>query len=102
MICRALIASIRGKGRCPCPRCIIPLSRVQNLGKLQDMKQRVTLARIDNDVRRYDINRARELIYKNNYAVNSTHVKNILNEQSLVPTAVSPITNVRLKTEISI
>jgi hypothetical protein len=86
---RILLASIRDKGHCPCPRCLIPLSRVQNVGMPQDMMQRETLARVDNEDRRRTVNIAREIIYKKNYAVDTDNVVTLLKPQSLVPTSVS-------------
>ena len=84
-----LLASIRDKGQCPCPRCLIPLSRVQNMGKPLDMKQRRTLARVDDDARKRKVDIVRELIYQKNYVVNSKAVEFFLKDQSLVPTIVS-------------
>lgn len=86
---RVLLASIRDKGRCPCPRCLIPLSRVQNMGMPRDMKERKTLARVDNEDRRRTVEIAREIIYKKNYAVDNDNVEALLQGQSLVPTSVS-------------
>jgi hypothetical protein len=86
---RVLLASIRDKGRCLCPRCLIPLSHVENLGTVQDMKLRKSLARLDDDIKRHDVKTARDLIYEKNYAINSKAVKAILQKQSLVPTAAS-------------
>jgi hypothetical protein len=91
--CRALIASIRDMGNFPCPRCLIPLSRVQNMGTALDRKQRKTLPRVDDETRRSNIRNAREIIYQNNYAVDSTYVEDILKNQSLVPTVVSIMTD---------
>jgi hypothetical protein len=53
-----------------------------------DMKQRQTLARTDDESRRRLIERAREIIYKKNYAVDTDSVEAILKGQSLVPTLV--------------
>jgi hypothetical protein len=87
---RVILASTIGsKGLCPCPRCLIPLVRFQNLGMIRDMKQRETLARIDDDIKRHKVDVARQIIYQKKYAVDSKHVKTLLKEQSLAPTAVS-------------
>jgi len=86
---RVLLASIRDKGHCPCPRCLIPLSRVPNMGMPQDMKERVTLARVDDEERRRKIGIARDIIYEKNYAVDNANVEALLKNQSLVPTSVS-------------
>jgi hypothetical protein len=86
---RILLASIRDKGHCPCPRCLIPLSRVQNMGMRQDMTQRKTLARVDDEDRRQKIDCARKIIYEKNYAVDTENVETLLQPESLVPTSVS-------------
>jgi len=85
---RILIASIRNLGNCPCPRCLIPLSRVHNLGMPRDMMQRVTMARVDDSQRRSKICAARRIIYELNLQVNSAAVENLLQAVSLVPTVV--------------
>jgi hypothetical protein len=59
------------------------------MGMARDMIQRETMARVDNDQRRYSVNAARRVIYEKNFLVNSSGVENILRETSLVPTAVS-------------
>jgi hypothetical protein len=87
---RILLASIRSKGACGCPRCLIPLSRTQNLGMTLDMKQRHTLARVDDENRKRKVELARDIIYNKNFAVNNKNVEVLLKPQSLVPTAVSP------------
>jgi hypothetical protein len=86
---RVLLASIRDKGVCLCPRCLIPLSRVQNMGMKHDMKQRETLARVDDKSRRRKVATVRDIIYNKNYAVNTNNVETLLMPQSLVPTTVS-------------
>lgn len=85
---RILLASIRNRGNCLCPRCLVPMSRLQNLGMKLDMKQRASLARIDDDARRRKVQIARRIIYEQNYAVNSEGVEKVLKEESLVPTLV--------------
>jgi hypothetical protein len=62
---------------------------MQNMGMKRDMKQRETLARVDNESRRQKVAAAREIIYNKNYAVNTDHVEALLRPQSLVPTTVS-------------
>ncbi|KAL6298277.1 hypothetical protein BKA93DRAFT_710038, partial [Sparassis latifolia] len=84
---KILLASIRNMGQCPCPRCLIPLSRVHNIGKAMDMKQRETLARKDDAHRRQTIATARSLIYEGNLQVNCAAVENLLRDKSFVPTA---------------
>jgi hypothetical protein len=86
---RVLIATVRNLGGCPCPRCLIPKERIQNMGRPQDRKQRETLAR-NNEKRRNMVSTARSLIYDRNYAVGSAPVEHILKPQSWVPTSVKP------------
>jgi hypothetical protein len=86
---RIILAGIRDRGLCPCPRCLIPKSRLQNMGMPLDMKQRETLARVDDEARRRKVGIARDIIYKKNYAVDSDAVEAILKEESLVPNKVS-------------
>jgi len=59
------------------------------MGMPRDMKQRDTLARVDDEDRRRKVTIAREIIYEKNYAVNNDNVEALLREQSLVPTSVS-------------
>ena len=59
------------------------------MGMPRDMKERKTLARVDNEDRRRTVEIAREIIYKKNYAVDNDNVEALLQGQSLVPTSVS-------------
>lgn len=91
LLLRTLLATIRNMGGCPCPRCLIPLSRVHNLGKPKDMKDRRIHPRIDNVFRGVLIDSSRKSIYNFNRPVNSTIVEDSLKPQSYVPTRVSQI-----------
>ncbi|RDB23027.1 hypothetical protein Hypma_009855 [Hypsizygus marmoreus] len=82
---KTLMATIKQKGRLPCPRCKIPLSTVHLVGTLKDRKDRVRLQRVDNLQHRGLVNSTRKNIYNNNYAVDSQHVKNQLGPLSLLP-----------------
>jgi hypothetical protein len=53
------------------------------------MRQRTTLARVDNLQRQAKITAAREMIYGQNWAVDSAPVQRLLKPESLVPTEVS-------------
>lgn len=90
LLSRVLLASIRNKGGCPCPRCLIPLERLQNLGEPQDRHQRITLQRV-NDARYLGkISDARKWIYgTKNKTIKSKYVEDLLKEDSWVPTSVS-------------
>ena len=58
------------------------------MGMVQDMKERTTLARVDDELLRHKIEAACRIIYDDNYAVDTQAVKDLLQEQSLVPTLV--------------
>ena len=92
---RVLIANIRNLGACPCPRCIIPKDRVQFFGTEQDIFQRVDLARKDTHERRNKIITARQLIYEQNYVVDTPQVEPLLKGESLVPTKVQSHSQLR-------
>jgi hypothetical protein len=59
------------------------------MGMKHDMKQRETLARVDDKSQRRKVATARDIIYNKNYAVNTNNVETLLMPQSLVPTTVS-------------
>ena len=86
---RILLASIRNLGRCPCPRCLIPLNQIHNLAKPRDMARRITGSRVDSVMRRTRVSAARRLIYEKNMQVGCAAVEDLLYETSLVPTSVS-------------
>jgi hypothetical protein len=85
---RILMAGIRNRGQCPCPRCKTPLSASHLVGTKQDRKNRLRLQRIDDSDRRDAVARARFEIYNRNQHVNGARVERCLKEHSLVPTAV--------------
>lgn len=82
------MATIRDKGRCPCPRCKITKDNISGVATPDDMAARENLRRVDTDDRRKKVHDARKLIYEEGYVPNSTHVENLLKEESLVPTEV--------------
>lgn len=53
-----------------------------------DMKQRQSLARVDDDARQQKVSISRSHIYDQGYGVRSNVVENLLKEHSLVPTSV--------------
>lgn len=78
-------------GNCPCPRCLIPKHRAHQLATRRDQRQRKTLARVDNLQYRVKISSAREIIYKNNRAVESVAIQRLLKPLSLTPNEVSSL-----------
>jgi hypothetical protein len=83
---RVLLATIRDQGSCPCPRCLIPKSKLDQLGLITDSKNRIDKAR-NYDVNR--VNKARIAIYKLGKPIGGVHVERLLKATSTVPTAVS-------------
>ncbi|KAI0309196.1 hypothetical protein OF83DRAFT_1089234 [Amylostereum chailletii] len=83
---KVLVATIRDKGGCPCPQCLIRFDDIPGLGTPQDSQTRKETARHDDEARRKAIEAARSLIYDDGYVVNSKHVENLLKPTSLVPT----------------
>jgi hypothetical protein len=65
-ITRVLLATIRDKGICPCPRCLTPKSKMDQTGAKRDSQFR------EKNVRKYLLNyvcAARDAIYKNAFAI---------------------------------
>ncbi|KAI0057240.1 hypothetical protein BV25DRAFT_1812761 [Artomyces pyxidatus] len=91
---KVLIATIRDKGRCPCPRCLITFDKIPELGSAADRDLRATNIRYDDALRRQAVEDARDLIYRDGYVVNSERVDNLLKAQSMIPTTMTtPIDN---------
>jgi hypothetical protein len=88
IIVRVLISLIRNRGNCPCPRCLVPKSRFQNLGSKRDMTQRTSLARVHDGSQKAKISSARDIIYKQGYAVDGQAVDAVLKEESWHPNSV--------------
>jgi hypothetical protein len=86
--CRVLVVSIRNRGICPCPRCLVTKSELSQFGTQLDMDKRTTLARVDNRAERYDIENARRKIYQGKFCVNTQCVEDLLKGKSRVPTLV--------------
>lgn len=83
--CRVLLATIRDKGLCPCPRCLIPKVKIDLMGQVRDLAQRISHARnILYDV----VQTARGFIYQLAIPINGTAVEQLLKPTSSVPTVV--------------
>ncbi|KAJ7131818.1 hypothetical protein C8R43DRAFT_1133491 [Mycena crocata] len=80
---KVLLATIRDKGYCPCPRCLITKQNFDKMGLFYDLRNRVNLART------YFWNKvkaARSAIYNLGLAFNNVRVDAVLQEFSLIPT----------------
>jgi hypothetical protein len=85
---RALLGTIRDKGLCPCPRCLVPKSKLDQTGTKRDSK-----FRFQND-RTYLFDHvliAWNAIYKSAAAIKVATVNRLLKETSSVPTLVPDI-----------
>ena len=85
IIFRVLLATIRDKGLCPCPRCLVSKSRFDLMGQRRDIVFR------QKNIREYlslFVLKARELIYKKGIAIGGVAVNQLLKETSAVPTIV--------------
>ncbi|KAF7974699.1 hypothetical protein HWV62_11479 [Athelia sp. TMB] len=79
---KALLASIRCNGRCPCPRCLVEKSEIHKLGQVKDRQTRSKLRSFIGS----SILKARDFIYKTGHIINSTFVEALLFAQSWAPT----------------
>jgi hypothetical protein len=85
---RVRIATIRDKGLCPCPRCLVPKTLFDRVGYIRDLQNRLTTART---YARDLVLRARSFIYNLGYGVSSAAVEHLLQAHSLVPTLVGAL-----------
>ncbi|KAJ3925662.1 MAG: hypothetical protein NXY57DRAFT_1051654 [Lentinula lateritia] len=80
---KVLLATIRDKGICPCPRCLVQNDALDRMGLVRDIQIRTR------NIRTYfvnKVNRARHFIYSMGHPINGVHVENLLKETSSVPT----------------
>jgi hypothetical protein len=67
----------------------MPKDHIHLVGTKWDMQQKTTLTRVDNLQCQAKITTACEIIYEQNWAVDSAPVQCLLKPESLVPTEVS-------------
>ena len=82
---RVIIATIRDKGLCPCPRCNLPKTSFNRLGFQPDFMARLTCAC---SYLRDKVCAAIHAIYKLGNPIKGTVVEKLLKDWSLVPTLV--------------
>jgi hypothetical protein len=85
---RILLAGIRNLGLCPCPRCLVHLSKTHHIGTARDKAIRSSSLRVDDTKRRSLVSSARRIIYEEGYGVKSAAVEDLLKLASLVPNKV--------------
>ena len=81
-----MLATIRDQGLCPCPRCLVPKRKLDQLGILADTRNRFSKAR------KYDgdsVREARRSIYELGMGINGAAIQQELKATSAVPTLVS-------------
>ncbi len=81
-----MLATIWDQGLCPCPRCLVPKRKLDQLGVFADTRNQMSKAR------KYDeesVCKARRLIYEHGIAINGAAVQRELKATSSVPTSVS-------------
>ncbi|KAF9240183.1 hypothetical protein BU15DRAFT_74100 [Melanogaster broomeanus] len=80
---KIILASIRDKGEFLCPRCLVPKSKLAEVGFVRDMRLRLRTLRtyaLDK------VRRARELIYLKGKPVDGAGVQRLLKPETLIPT----------------
>ena len=90
--------TIKNRGKCPCPQCLILKEQFSNLGSWQDKWQWSTLARVNDNSRQAKVDGARRLIYEKHYALDGNAINGLLQAQSLVPMKVNLLVGVCLNT----
>ncbi|KAG6818921.1 hypothetical protein H0H93_000270 [Arthromyces matolae] len=75
---KILLATIRDKGLCPCPRCLVPKSLLDRLGLARDGTIRTTLRRFMME----RVVQARRLIYELGQSITGVRVENLLKDTS--------------------
>ncbi|KZV98181.1 hypothetical protein EXIGLDRAFT_607198 [Exidia glandulosa HHB12029] len=83
---KVILASIKDKGRCLCPRCLVTRGEIHKLGQKLDDRRRVNKAREDTPRRRAKVAEARKNIYEKGYVVDSkAALPEMLQNESMTP-----------------
>ena len=91
---RIILATLRDKGNCLCPRCLIPKSNFHRLGFLTDLSARLALAQ---SYLRGKIFEARRAIYQLGMPLKGVAVERLLKAESLLPTVVRSFSIIDLR-----
>ncbi|KAF6750862.1 hypothetical protein DFP72DRAFT_817228, partial [Ephemerocybe angulata] len=83
---KILIASIKNLGKYPCPRCRVLKVDIPAMGQKQDLKNRSKWARVDDNIRKEHVKKAREFLYDQQLSILSSKVETRLSHGSLVAT----------------
>jgi len=82
---RVLLATIRDKGACPCPRCLVTKEKLNEMGLKRDLKVRENKRQYFSDL----VQKAQNLIYNKAAKITRAAVSRLLKPSSSVPTVVS-------------
>ena len=88
MTSRVLLATTRDNGLCPCPRCLMPKTHLDQMGWIPDSNFRISGLR---KYLREKVQIARDFVYRLGHAVAGTCVDDLLKPTSSVPTIVSKV-----------
>ncbi|KAH8802375.1 hypothetical protein DL96DRAFT_1718712 [Flagelloscypha sp. PMI_526] len=80
---KVLLATIHDQGTCLCPRCMIQTVKVELMGQLRDLRARLQSTR---NYLAWQVNRAREWIYREGLGIKAASVEGLLKDSSSVPT----------------
>ncbi|KAH9916588.1 uncharacterized protein BXZ73DRAFT_105780 [Epithele typhae] len=80
---KMLIATLRDKGQCPCPHCLIRFDKIHQLGTTSDRETRILSARMDTEQHQALVTQARHRIYEDGYVVDSDRVEGLLRQESM-------------------
>ncbi|KAF7967234.1 hypothetical protein HWV62_35081 [Athelia sp. TMB] len=83
---RVLLAGIKNLGKCPCPRCLVTMDQVEELGTKRDRDRREKLERIDTEQRQSSLETARGFMFTRGDGPTGKAVDDILGPESRVPT----------------
>jgi len=84
---RILLANIKNLGQCPCPRCMVKLTEVRDLGKEMDRQRHANVRKPTRNVLHL-VRKARKAVFKG-YKVSDSRIEKLLGGGSRVPTIVS-------------
>ncbi|KAF9461194.1 hypothetical protein BDZ94DRAFT_826153 [Collybia nuda] len=79
---KVLLATIRDRGRCPCPRCLVPKVLLDRVGLARDSATRIKIRQIVPSL----VLAARRYIYNLGHSITGVRVEELLQEISAVPT----------------
>ncbi|EMD41493.1 hypothetical protein CERSUDRAFT_90057 [Gelatoporia subvermispora B] len=78
--------SIKTLAKYPCPRCHVKKTHISEIGNKRDMWRRHNGKRLDDSLRRTNVEIAHKIIFESGVPVNSKRVNIILNDASFTPT----------------